>query len=204
MKLKKTKYAEIIKNSTDKELLSSLYLTQILLIVISIIFGVFLFNNLGEFFRIFVWVDPNILRVGGTAGIFVVFLDLSLMKVLPRHYYDDGGLNQRIFNNRPILHIAFIALLVAISEEIFFRGIIQTHFGLVFSSILFAMVHVRYLFNWFLFMNVTILSFFIGYIYLLTDNLLVTIFMHFIIDFLLGCVIKFVKLEKEQEGIMDE
>jgi membrane protease YdiL (CAAX protease family) len=202
MNSKKSKYADLIKNTTDKDLLASLYLTQLLLIIISLLFGVFLFEGLDDFTKIFIWNDPNIFLLGGAAGLGIVFLDLILMKVIPNHYYDDGGLNERIFRNRSFSQIVFIAAIISISEEIFFRGVIQTHFGIVISSIIFALVHYRYLFNWFLFLNVTLLSFVIGYIYLLTENLLVTIFMHFIIDFLLGCYIRFRK--KEQEGILDE
>ena len=84
-----------------------------------------------------------------------------------------------------------IAALVAISEEILFRGVIQTNTGLIISSIIFAVVHYRYLFNWFLFTNIILLSFLIGYIYLVTNNLVVTIVMHFFIDFILGLIIKF-------------
>ncbi|WP_390622173.1 CPBP family intramembrane glutamic endopeptidase [Bacillus tuaregi] len=192
------KRAEMMKNKrnliqevTDKQLLLSLYFTQILLFLCSFIFGIFLFDSFTEFFQLFRWKDTEILLVGGTAGLAVFFLDLLLMKLLTEEYYDDGGLNKRIFQGRSIYQIAFIAVMVSISEEILFRGVIQTHFGLIVSSLVFAVIHYRYLFNWFLLLNVTLLSFFIGFIYLLTENLLVTIFMHFLIDFLLGCFINY-------------
>ena len=106
----------------------------------------------------------------------------------------------------PLYDIALIAAVVAIGEEVLFRGVIQTHFGLIASSLLFAIVHYRYLFNWFLFVNIIALSFLIGFIYSQTGNLLVTIFMHFLVDFLSGCIIryKFIKKHKEREGIFDE
>nr|WP_071396958.1 type II CAAX endopeptidase family protein [Bacillus tuaregi] len=181
----------LIQEVTDKQLLLSLYFTQILLFLCSFIFGIFLFDSFTEFFQLFRWKDTEILLVGGTAGLAVFFLDLLLMKLLTEEYYDDGGLNKRIFQGRSIYQIAFIAVMVSISEEILFRGVIQTHFGLIVSSLVFAVIHYRYLFNWFLLLNVTLLSFFIGFIYLLTENLLVTIFMHFLIDFLLGCFINY-------------
>lgn len=193
----KKNYRELINRATDKELQNSLYLTQVMILIISFILGLFLFDDLAGFIALFIWDLPQIILWGGIAGVAVVLLDLILMKLLPSHYYDDGGLNERIFRNRSISQIAFIAAIVAVPEELLFRGIIQTHFGLIAASIIFAIVHYRYLFNWYLFLNVIGLSFFIGYVYLQTNNILVTIFMHFLIDFLLGCHIK----QQEQEGI---
>ena len=95
-----------------------------------------------------------------------------------------------------------IAAVVAIGEEILFRGVIQTHFGLIAIELIFALVHYRYLFNWFLFVNIIALSFLIGFIYLQTENILVTIFMHFLIDFLIGCIIryKYIKKQRNRKG----
>lgn len=198
----KNNYADMIKEISAKQLLFHLYFTQLILLTISFISGIILFDNLSEFLNLFQLNDSRILLIGGVAGIAVVLLDLILMKILPASYYDDGGLNERIFRNRNIFHIAFIAAVVAFCEEVLFRGIIQTHVGLVFSSIIFAIVHYRYLFNWFLFVNIIVLSFFIGYLFLLTGNLWVTIFMHFIIDFLLGILIR--NRNNKQEGMFNE
>jgi uncharacterized protein len=201
----KKKYFNLIKDISDKDLILSLYFTQLLLLTIAFILGIFLFDSVSAFLELFT-IAPNILIVGGTAGLLVVLVDLLLMKLLPVNYYDDGGLNERIFQNCPFYHIAVISAVIAIGEEILFRGVIQTHFGLIASSVIFALVHYRYLFNWFLFVNIIALSFLIGFIYVQTGNLLVTIFMHFLVDFLSGCIIryKYIKKHKEQEGIFDE
>ncbi|EWG10805.1 CPBP family intramembrane glutamic endopeptidase [Cytobacillus firmus] len=195
----KKRYEDIIKELTDKELLFHLYLTQVLILAIAFILCIILFNSFKEFQALFVLDDINILVFGAAAGLAVVLIDFVLMKVLPEELYDDGGLNKKIFQNRHILHIAFIAAVVAISEELLFRGVIQTHFGLAISSFIFALVHYRYLFNWFLFVNIITLSFFIGYIYHITNNLLVPIVMHFLIDFLLGILIRKQYLKKSKE-----
>ena len=49
------KICDLMKNITDKELLRSLYLTQLLLIVISIVLGFFLFDHFTEFVALFKW-----------------------------------------------------------------------------------------------------------------------------------------------------
>lgn len=187
----KEKYSQLLKDLSDKELLFHLYVTQVILLIISIVLGFFLFNRLTDFLVLFNISDKNIFVIGGSAGLLVVLIDIVFMKLLPPSLYDDGGLNERIFREKSVLQIAIIAAIVAVCEEILFRGIIQTYAGLVISSVIFAAVHYRYLFNWFLFVNVIVLSFFIGYIFLITENLFVTIFMHFLIDFILGLVIKY-------------
>ncbi|MGG3470821.1 CPBP family intramembrane glutamic endopeptidase [Neobacillus pocheonensis] len=195
----KKKYNELIKSLTDKELLLHLYLTQIILLAISFILGVILFDQFA-YLKQLQLNDFNIIIIGLPAGIAIVIIDLILMRYLPPSFYDDGGLNERIFKNRNILHILMIAAFVAFSEELLFRGIIQTKVGLLLASLIFAIVHYRYLFNWFLFLNIVVLSFVIGMIYEWTDNLAVTIMMHFVIDFLLGIYIKF----RRSPGNVDE
>jgi uncharacterized protein len=186
----KRKYNHIITELTDKELLYHLYLTQVILLVISFILGAILFDHFSYLQNIDLR-DYHILTIGIPAGVIIVIADILLMKLLPASYYDDGGLNERIFKNRHVFHTFVIAFFVAFSEELLFRGIIQTKVGLIMASVIFAVIHYRYLFNWYLFLNIILLSFLIGFIYKWTGNLAVTIIMHFVIDFLLGVYIKF-------------
>lgn len=201
----KRKYNDLITGLTDKELLFHLYMTQIILLIISFILGWLLFDRF-SFFNHLHWDDLKIILIGIPSGIVVVLIDLILMKWLPASYYDDGGLNERIFRNKNIFHIFFIAAVVAFSEELLFRGIIQTKVDLILASVIFAIIHYRYLFNWYLFLNIVFLSFIIGFIYKWTDNLAVTIMMHFVIDFLLGVSIRFKWIhnnaDDEQEGVV--
>ncbi|MEH7416014.1 type II CAAX endopeptidase family protein [Neobacillus drentensis] len=193
----KRKYNQIISELTDKELLKHLYLTQIILLFISFILGAVLFDHF-SYLQHIDFIDYHILTIGLPAGVIIVLADILLMKLLSSSFYDDGGLNERIFKNRHVFHTFVIALFVAISEELLFRGIIQTKVGLIMASIIFAIIHYRYLFNWYLFLNIILLSFLIGFIYKWTGNLAVTIMMHFVIDFLLGVYIKFRQTTNEK------
>jgi hypothetical protein len=186
----KKKYIELINGLTDKELLFHLYMTQVILCVISLLLGFIFFDHFSYLNNISL-NDFQIIIIGFPAGLAVVLADILLMKWLPSSFYDDGGLNERIFKNRNLFHILFIALFVAFSEELLFRGIIQTKVGLILASIIFAIIHYRYLFNWYLFVNIVVLSFYIGLIFEWTNNLAVTIVLHFVIDFSLGVYIKF-------------
>jgi membrane protease YdiL (CAAX protease family) len=201
----KKNYSDLINQLTDKELIRQLFLTQIILVVLSFILSLFLFHGI-LFWHQMNWFDSHIITIGAGAGLVVVIIDYLLTKWLPESFYDDGGLNDRIFRNQSIFMIFFIALFVAVSEEILFRGVIQTKFGLIAACLIFAIVHYRYLFNWFLFLNIILLSFFIGFIFAWTDNLAVTIVMHFVIDFLSGTQIKWRKTNKDksQEGLFHE
>lgn len=201
----KNKYNELIKGLTDRELLSHLYMTQILLLGITFILGILLFDHF-SYLQTIDFSDVRILLIGVPAGAAVVIVDIILMKLLPKSFYDDGGLNERIFKNRSVIHIAWIAAFVAFSEELLFRGVIQTKVGLILASLIFAIIHYRYLFNWFLFSNIVILSLFIGSVYEWSNNIAITMIMHFTIDFLLGLYIKYKHTidVDEQEGLLHE
>lgn len=184
------KQAEIIKRLTDSELKKQLILSQLLFLCISLIASLFLFENLLEWLSLFSFKPWVILIYGVFPAIGLVIIEIILYKILPKRVFDDGGINERIFKNQPIPWIAFISLLVAICEEMLFRGVIQVTFGYVFASSLFAIIHVRYIKKPILFVLILVVSFLIGYLFLQTNNVLVTIVFHFIVDFLLGMYIR--------------
>jgi len=186
---------------TDREIIKALYLTQFVLLTISLILGIFLYGDFSTFFQLFQWEPSSILVYGLGSGLVIVLADVVLMKILPEKYYDDGGINERLFANQPIWHIAVFTAFIAITEELLFRGIIQTFMGFLAASIIFALIHFRYLSHWYLTLNVLVLSFWIGAVFEWTNNLAVTIIMHFIIDFLLGIVIHYKKeFELDKRG----
>ncbi|WP_175615074.1 CPBP family intramembrane glutamic endopeptidase [Piscibacillus halophilus] len=180
------KQADIVKELSNRELLLNLYFSQLIFIVIAFILSIFLFEDFLDLLNLFDWDVNEIVLYGLLPGLFVVFIDIILMKFLPEHYYDDGGINHRIFTSLNIPHIFLLALVVSLSEELLFRGVIQTSFGWMIASIIFALVHFRYLNKIVLLVSVLLLSFLIGYMYEITQNLLVPVVAHFTIDFLLG------------------
>jgi membrane protease YdiL (CAAX protease family) len=185
------KQSEQIQKMTDRQILINLYATQFALIVIAAILGFFLFPSWDAFFSLWEWNGKEIALYGGLGGFAIVVLDWFLMKFSPKEMYDDGGVNERIFSKRSVWHISIIACIVAISEEILFRGIIQSNFGIIVASIIFALLHLRYLSKLLLFIVVVLLSFFLGYLFEITENLNVTILAHFLIDFTFACIIRF-------------
>lgn len=184
------KQADIIKQMSSKELMYQLILTQFIILMISIVLSIFLFDQFSDWLHYFKLNGTEILLYGVIPGVLIVIIDLILMIFLPKRFYDDGGINEKVFKNRPIKEIFLISFVVAIAEEMLFRGVIQTTFGYVIASIVFALIHIRYLTKPVLLISVLLISFYIGYLFVLTENLLVTITAHFIVDFLLGIVIQ--------------
>lgn len=178
-----------VQSISDAELLQSLIYTQILFMILAFFLSIFLFSSDTSWGMLFIFNGAEIIYYGLLPGLIIVCLDLILMIVFPKEYYDDGGVNERIFTNRSIPQILFLTLLIAVSEELLFRGVIQTVFGFVFASIVFSLMHVRYLLKPLLMILLVFISLTIGYLYEVTSNLLVTITLHFTVDFLLGMII---------------
>jgi hypothetical protein len=187
------KQSEIIKQLTDKELKLNLIFSQALFLGIALFLSIFLFDSFWDWSYLFSFDLEEIFYYGVIPGILIVCVDLLLVKFLPKSALDDGGINERVFRNQSIPYIFGISWLIAFSEELLFRGVIQSTFGYLFASILFAVVHIRYLKKPVLFISVLFVSLLIGYIFLITENLVITIVLHFIVDFLLGLTIRFKK-----------
>jgi membrane protease YdiL (CAAX protease family) len=183
--------SEIVKKMSDSELNKQILFSQLLLFIISVVASFFLFDSMSDWKSHLVWNIKDIYYYGILTGCVIVALDLLLMFIFPKKYYDDGGINARIFKNKPVVYIFVIALVVAICEELLFRGVMQSVFGYIFASVIFALVHVRYLKKPVLFISVLFVSFYIGYMFKITGNLFVTIAAHFTVDFILGLVIRF-------------
>ncbi|KAB2493749.1 CPBP family intramembrane glutamic endopeptidase [Priestia endophytica] len=181
---------------SDRELVWSLYGTQGLLFLLTVGLLFFLHDQpaeLGEYFQL---DFRELFLFGMLPALVVVAVDLLLTIKLPSHLYDDGGINRQIFRSRSFWHIVFLCLLISFVEELLFRGVVQAHIGLVGASIIFALIHVRYLTKPVLFISVVLMSFMIGLLFWWTDNLLVTMTAHFVIDFVLALYIRYIEKEE--------
>ncbi|MCP8616729.1 CPBP family intramembrane glutamic endopeptidase [Salirhabdus salicampi] len=188
---KRKSQAEIVASLTDEELVRQLYYSQFIFIFIAFISSLFLFPSLQKWLELFSMNGKDIVLYGLVPGVLIVFMNVLSIRILPAEYFDDGGINERIFRNRNIQEIFLIALVVSLSEEILFRGVIHTVFGFVVGSVAFALAHIRYLRKPVLIGSVLVVSFLLGYTYELTGNLAVTMTTHFTIDFLLALYIRF-------------
>lgn len=178
-----------IEELNERILLINLYATQAITLLVGLI-TVYLQknNNLHLFDLSAGW---NIVMWGGLFAVLVLLTDVFAGRWVPEEVTDDGGINRMLFENRPVWHIVLISLIVAVCEEILFRGAIQHAIGAYWTSIVFAAVHVRYLKHWIMTGLVFSISYGLGWIYIQTGTLLTPILAHFIIDFVMGSIIRF-------------
>src|SRR5690625_587735 len=153
------KQAEMINSMSSKVVRKALYMSQSLFFLLSIILSYFLFDNLTNWVSFFTLDMKQILYFGIIPSIVIVLFEIILYKIVPKHHFDDGGINEKVFKNATIPNIFLIAFIVAISEELLFRGVIQTIFRYVFASSLFAVIHYRYLRKLLLFILIVLISY---------------------------------------------
>lgn len=185
MKRKKQKQSEILASLTGKELAYNVVINQFFFLFIASIYF-YIFFSWESFSGLFQFDPWQIFLYGIIPATGVVIIDILLIRLVPKKHWDDGGLNEKLFKSLNFWQIFIIATLIGISEEMLFRGVIHTEFGYIIASVVFALMHFRYLSKIVLLVSVFLLSFLIGYMYELTFNLLVPITAHIWIDFLLG------------------
>ena len=185
IKIKKVKLEDI----SDQTLLQSLYITQGVILSVGIILIMMQRQSLLELFSIGEWSSILVWGIGLAAV--VVAANGLVARLAPEDILDDGGVNDRIFRRRHVLHIAVLSLIVAVCEELLFRGAIQYWLGPYWTSIVFAAIHLRYLRHWLLTGFVFSSSYALGWIYVRTGTLWTPILAHFLIDFILGCLLRY-------------
>lgn len=182
---------ELISQLTSQQLRYQVWLTQGILLLFSIILAFFFFDSLSDIRKLFDWDLSNILFLGLLPACGVILIDIMAMRYLPKEWWDDGGINEKIFQNASYGEIFFLCLTISIAEEWLFRGVIQSNWGIIIASMIFAFVHIRYLSKIPTFIAIVSLSFLIGLLFEWSEqNLLVVIILHFIIDFVLALYIR--------------
>lgn len=178
-----------IDDIDDRMLLINLYATQAVTFIIGLIW---VFFQQGNPFLLF--SSPgnwNFLYWGAGLAAAVLVVDLLVSRFVPEEVGDDGGVNDRIFKNRAVWHIVLLSFIVAVCEETLFRGGVQHLIGPYWTSIVFATIHIRYLRHWIPTGLVFSISYGLGWIYEQTDTLWAPIAAHFLIDAVMGLIIRF-------------
>jgi membrane protease YdiL (CAAX protease family) len=174
---------------SDRMLLINLYLTQLLTFVIGLVWLFFQGRNP---LQLMAFPSNGMFALWGVGlAAAVLLLDLVISRWVPEDAADDGGVNERIFRTRPLWHIAVIALVASLCEEILFRGTIQYAIGPYWTSILFAAIHVRYLRHWIPTGLVFAISYGLGWIQVQTGTIWAPIAAHFLVDLIMGLIIRF-------------
>lgn len=92
--------------------------------------------------------------------------------------------------------LIWLGLLPGLSEELLFRGVMLPAFGLnllavIFSSLLFGVLHLSGANQWPYVVWATVVGFALGYVALITGNLLIPITAHIITNLVSSCLWKF-------------
>lgn len=190
IKLRKVTVDEL----SDRMLLVNLYITQAITFIIGLIVVLLQGRNVIDLFE---WPRAYDFALwGGGLGVLVLLANVAISRFVPEEAQDDGGVNERMFRGRPIWHIAVLALIISVCEELLFRGAIQHAFGPYWTSILFAAIHVRYLRHWIPTGLVFLISYGLGWTMMRTGTIWTPIVAHCLIDFVMGCIIR---LRREKE-----
>ncbi|WP_052947686.1 CPBP family intramembrane glutamic endopeptidase [Aneurinibacillus tyrosinisolvens] len=186
-----------------RTILLNVYLSQGIILLLGFL-GLYFFyirHGLG-------WADVFIpdrimpsLLYGGAAAIVIIMVEVLLIVLLPKNTFDDGGLNELLFRELSFWQIGIVALIVAFSEELLFRAVVQPGIGLWWTSLLFAAIHVRYLRKWVMFFTVFLISLLFGWLFSRTGSIWTIIWAHFLVDFLLGCFLRLGWFVSKEAGI---
>jgi membrane protease YdiL (CAAX protease family) len=173
----------------ERTLILNVYVTQFLVFVAGCLIMFFQKPS----FRILFSLEQGIYIViwGSLFAIAVLLIDIWISKRVPYEVTDDGGVNELLFKKRPFWHIVVLSFVVAFCEEWLFRGAIQAAWGPYWTSILFAAIHIRYLQHWLMTGLVFSISYGLGWIYMQTGTLWTPIVAHFLIDLIMGCIIRY-------------
>jgi len=178
-----------IQEMNDRLLLINLYITQLIVLLIA---AIVMFFQKPDLLSMFSTAPGVSIAVWGVLfALAVLAVDLFVSQWVPPEVTDDGGINEMLFRNRPLWHIALISLVVSLCEELLFRGAIQASWGPYWTSTLFAAIHVRYLQHWLMTGLVFSISYGLGWIYIQTGSLWTPIVAHFLIDFTMGCILRY-------------
>ncbi|SHE28867.1 hypothetical protein SAMN02745133_00027 [Desulforamulus putei DSM 12395] len=116
----------------------------------------------------------------------LVMMQILLVTFVPHEKLRDDGTNKIFYTySYPIL--ALLMSFGAFAEELLFRAAIQPGLGIVLTSALFAVIHVRYLKKWILLLGTFVMSLALGWLYEVTQMIWAPVWAHFLVNFVMIC-----------------
>lgn len=173
---------------TVKTIVINLYITQSLILFIGMCIIFFQSQAVLEVLKIgetrdFIW--------SAVCCLLAMIMNVILTPLVPESEQPNDDLVMRLAKGIPLWHLAWICLVVGFCEELLFRGALQYSLGPYWTSILFALIHVRYLKHWVLTGMVFLISYGLGLLYEYTGNLWSTIVAHACYDFIMFIFIRY-------------
>src|SRR5699024_7104591 len=134
------KQSKIIKQTPKSELRKRLLLSQGISFSSSILLSVFLVDHMTDWSDILIINWREIIKYGVLPAIILVIVEMILYQMLDDSHFDDVRINKKIFQGDQISWIILITLIVAISDVVLFRVVIQKSFLNIFSSSIFVFI----------------------------------------------------------------
>lgn len=157
-----------------------------------VVYDVFTIQNLLSFDK-----PIESLIISGIASIALVLFGVILTLNMPADYIDDTN---KTYQNDPLPDIFIFMFIAALFEEVLFRGIIQNLLfiftnhqwvAILSTALLFMAFHIQYFKKPIMLLNITIPSLVFGWLYFKTNNILVPVFVHFIMNFGMTILFKY-------------
>lgn len=122
------------------------------------------------------------LGIGALLGLIVV----GLSRFISKHYIWAKRIDQdfgALFAEHSSVHLTALALLSSFAEELFFRGVLIDVMGLIWSAILFGILHIpieRHHWPWTV--AAILMGFVFGYVTVLTGSITIAFIAHFTVN----------------------
>jgi len=153
------------------------------------------FQGTMELFRFPLWSS---LIWSGCVIAAIVLLSIVMDKYLPKRWQDDGSVNMRIFGSMSPVTTLLVCIAVGVGEEWLFRGVLQSFAGNFWTSVLFTLVHVRYVTKPLMVISVFGTSWLLGMLFTYSGSLWSPIVAHIGIDLLLAFYLQ--AIMKKEKG----
>lgn len=178
-----------IEHMDDRFLRLNLLMTQGIILLIAAI-GSYFVHSWDSFYSL--WRVPGwtFIMIGILFAVLVVVCSEGIERIVPASWVADGEINQRVFRGLSIFRTALLCILVGLAEEWLFRGVVQWWLGNVWTSLLFTVIHLRYLKKPLLMIMVFGTSYGLGVLFQLQGSLIVPIIAHSLLDFLSALIIQ--------------
>ena len=185
-----------MRNLSKKILLLNLVLSQTILLGVAVALKIILVPNRALSSLLDFKITPWTIAVLLFGILFLLLVEILFYKYLPRHELAED-LNRMLIEKFSGFELGLIFFVGALIEEFLFRFLLQSLLGVLLTSIIFALIHVRYIFKKFMLLEVFLLSIILGMAYKMTAMFYVPVVCHFMLNFITALLIKkgFIVLE---------
>ncbi|NLM21006.1 MAG: CPBP family intramembrane metalloprotease [Peptococcaceae bacterium] len=174
---------------SKKVLLLNIILTQAILLVVAVAIKFFWAPHISLHLLLETKITPGIIAVLLLGTLLLLLLQLLFYKCVPRHELAEE-LNRMLMEKFSLTELCFIFFTGALVEEFLFRFLLQSLLGITLTSLIFALIHVRYISKKYMLLEVFLLSIILGIIFEITSMLYVPIVCHFMLNILTALLIK--------------